>query len=201
MTTIAPESIKLSKLPSIPLEWHKALPAVSGIYIVLNKTFQVLYVGHSKNLQKRWMKHHLKKQLLEMGGVRLAWIELQDVSLLEEKEYSLIGCFHPPFNYKTDLPKRRSREVLPELTMHCRLAVFMAKRIPPLTQKQLAKDTGLSPTTINQLYQNKFTRIDVDTVDAICKYFNCEVGELFVLKKKDNPHSSPLLLKSHHTNS
>ena len=172
------------RLPSLPLEWHKALPAVSGVYLVLNSDSQVLYVGQSGNLQKRWKKHHLKKQLLEMGGIRLAWIELPDVSSLDEKEFSLIQRLAPPFNQKTTLVKRRS-QVPTGLTLHCRLPVLMAKRMPPLTQRQLAEDTKLSPTTINQLYRNKFTRVDVDTVDAICNYFGCEVGDLFVIKKHD----------------
>lgn len=191
MSAITSDGIDPLKLPSLPLEWHKALPAVSGVYVVLNSTGQALYVGHSKNLQKRWMKHHLKKKLLEIGGVHLAWIELQDVSLLEEKEYNLIGQLTPPLNYKKDLPKRRSPESSTEFTVYCRLPVLMARRIPPLTQKQLAQDTNLSPTTINQLYRNKFTRIDANTSDTICKYFNCEVGELFVMRKRDTSQISP----------
>ena len=67
--------------------------------------------------------------------------------------------------------------------MHCRLAVLMAQRVPPLTQKRLARETGLSPTTISQLYQNKFKRVDADTVDTLCDYFNCEVGELFIRRE------------------
>lgn len=67
--------------------------------------------------------------------------------------------------------------------MRCRLAVLMAERVPPLTQKRLAKETRLSPTTISQLYQNKFKRVDVDTVDTLCDYFNCDIGDLFVRRE------------------
>lgn len=65
----------------------------------------------------------------------------------------------------------------------CRLAVLMADRDPPLTQKRLADETDLSPTTINQLYQNRFKRIDVETVTKLCNYFKCEVGDLFVMRE------------------
>lgn len=185
MSAIAPHNFDDPlKLPSLPLEWHKALPAVSGVYLVLNSDKQVLYVGQSGNLQKRWKKHHLKKQLLEIGGIRLAWIELPDISSLDEREFSLIQQLTPPFNQKTTLVKRRSQAPL-GLTLHCLLPVLMAKKMPHLTQKQLAQDTNLSPTTVNQLYRNKFTRVDVATVDAICNYFDCKVGELFVIKKRD----------------
>lgn len=66
--------------------------------------------------------------------------------------------------------------------MFCRLAVLMAEKDPQLSQRQLAKETGLSPTTINKLFTNKFDRIDVNTVETLCAYFNTEVGEIFVLR-------------------
>lgn len=69
--------------------------------------------------------------------------------------------------------------------MYCRLAVLMAEKYPPLTQKQLAKDTKLSPTTVNQLFQNRFRRVDVTTVETLCNYFGKEVGDLFVMRETD----------------
>ncbi len=59
----------------------------------------------------------------------------------------------------------------------------MAKRCPPLTQRQLARETELSTTTVNQLCRNKVKRIDVGTVDKLCDYFGCEVGDLFVVRE------------------
>lgn len=67
--------------------------------------------------------------------------------------------------------------------MYCRLAVLMAKQSPPLTQRQLAKKTGLSTTTVNQLFRNKFKRVDVATIDKLCDYFDCEIGALFVVRE------------------
>ncbi|MEB3280550.1 MAG: helix-turn-helix transcriptional regulator [Lyngbya sp.] len=68
----------------------------------------------------------------------------------------------------------------------CKLAVLMAERDPHLSQRQLARELELSPTTINQLFGNKFKRIDVETVEKLCKYFQCEIGELFILKPVKN---------------
>ena len=36
---------------------------------------------------------------------------------------------------------------------------LMAEKDPQLTQRQLSRDTGLSTTTINKLFTNKFDRI------------------------------------------
>jgi putative transcriptional regulator len=59
----------------------------------------------------------------------------------------------------------------------------MAERDPPLNQKRLASETGLSPTTINQLYNNNFTRVDTRTVETLCNYFDRDVGELFTMRE------------------
>lgn len=59
----------------------------------------------------------------------------------------------------------------------------MAEQDPPLSQRQLAKDTGLSTTTVNHLYKNTFHRVDRETVVKLCNYFGCEVGDLFVMRE------------------
>ena len=67
----------------------------------------------------------------------------------------------------------------------CRLPNLMVEKSPRLTQRQLASDLGLSHTTINKLYNGQplTARIDPETVERICDYFQCEVGDLFVLKE------------------
>ena len=67
--------------------------------------------------------------------------------------------------------------------MFCRLAVLMAEKDPQLSQRQVARDTGLSPTTINKLFTNNFDRVDVNTIEVLCDYLKTEVGNLFVLRE------------------
>lgn len=43
----------------------------------------------------------------------------------------------------------------------------------------VARDTGLHRNTITLLYQETATRIDLDAVDSLCRYFNVSVGDLF----------------------
>ncbi|MGR3280545.1 helix-turn-helix domain-containing protein, partial [Acaryochloris marina NIES-2412] len=57
--------------------------------------------------------------------------------------------------------------------LYCRLAMLMVEKDTRLSQAQVAKDTKLSATTINKLYQNRFDRIDKNTVVSLCKYFDC----------------------------
>jgi putative transcriptional regulator len=67
--------------------------------------------------------------------------------------------------------------------MYCRLAVLMAEKDPRLTQRRLSKETKLSVTTVNRLHNNDFERVDTATINTLCNYFGCDVGELFVMRE------------------
>lgn len=68
----------------------------------------------------------------------------------------------------------------------CRLAVLMAEKDPQLSQRQLAQDTGLDITTVNRLFTNNFSRIDISTVEALCNYFDTDVGDLLQMRKPED---------------
>jgi putative transcriptional regulator len=70
--------------------------------------------------------------------------------------------------------------------MYCRLAILMAEKDPQLSQRQLAIDTGLDAMTINRLFTNRFNRVDSNTVEALCNYFNKDVGDLFEMRKPED---------------
>ena len=70
--------------------------------------------------------------------------------------------------------------------MFCRLAVLMAEKDPQLSQRQLARDTGLDVTTVNRLFTNNFSRVDTSTVETLCNYFQKNVGDLFELRLPEN---------------
>ena len=48
-----------------------------------------------------------------------------------------------------------------------------------LNAKQLSDITGIRPPTISALYHETSKRIDIDMMDALCKAFNCNVGDIF----------------------
>lgn len=43
----------------------------------------------------------------------------------------------------------------------------------------VARETGLHRNTVTLLYNETATRVDLETIDALCKFFGCEVGQLF----------------------
>lgn len=49
------------------------------------------------------------------------------------------------------------------------------------------RDTGLARNTIAGLYQETTTRIDLATLDALCKHYDCQVGDLLEYLKEEAP--------------
>tara|TARA_Y100000034_G_scaffold100534_1_gene124001 strand:+ start:188 stop:361 length:174 start_codon:yes stop_codon:yes gene_type:complete len=45
----------------------------------------------------------------------------------------------------------------------------------------VARDTGINRGTITRLYHETATRVDLEVIEALCRYLDCEVGELFEL--------------------
>lgn len=67
--------------------------------------------------------------------------------------------------------------------MKCRLRILMAER--EITQVQLREALGLGSHTVSKLYNNRFDRVDRETVEKLCDYFGVSVGDLFVLKDEE----------------
>ena len=61
--------------------------------------------------------------------------------------------------------------------IRCHLSRFMGERKMKIVD--VARVTGLHRNTITLLYNETATRIDLDTVDKLCKLFGCVVGDLF----------------------
>ncbi|WP_019590366.1 MULTISPECIES: helix-turn-helix transcriptional regulator [unclassified Thioalkalivibrio] len=59
----------------------------------------------------------------------------------------------------------------------CHLSRLMGER--KLKIADVARDTGLNRNTISLLYNETASRVDLDAIDRLCCYFQCEVGDLF----------------------
>ena len=59
----------------------------------------------------------------------------------------------------------------------CHLSKLMGER--KLKISDVARDTELHRNTITLLYQETATRVDLEAIDALCRYFEVSVGELF----------------------
>lgn len=60
--------------------------------------------------------------------------------------------------------------------VHCRLSTLMgASR---LTIQDVHNGTGLSRNTVTNLYYDRATRIDYETLAKLCTFLNCSIGDL-----------------------
>lgn len=50
----------------------------------------------------------------------------------------------------------------------------------------VARKTGLNRNTITLLYNETAQRVDLETIDRLCRLFECEVGGLFEFKEGDS---------------
>ncbi|MDZ4207558.1 helix-turn-helix transcriptional regulator [Rhodoferax sp.] len=66
----------------------------------------------------------------------------------------------------------------------CHLSRLMGER--KLKISDVARDTGLHRNTITLLYQETANRIELDAVDALCKYFQIPISELFEYVEDNN---------------
>jgi putative transcriptional regulator len=51
---------------------------------------------------------------------------------------------------------------------------------------QLSKETGLSRPTLTRIYENETFRVEFETVEKLCDFFDCDVSDLMYLDKTDN---------------
>lgn len=54
-----------------------------------------------------------------------------------------------------------------------------------ISQNQMAKDTGISTSTLRNLNHNRTTRISFDVLEKICLYLGCDIADILSLDKED----------------
>lgn len=72
--------------------------------------------------------------------------------------------------------------------IRCHLSRMMGERKMKIVD--VARETGLHRNTITLLYNETATRIDLETIDSLCKLFSCKVGDLFEYRSSGNPSSN-----------
>ena len=63
----------------------------------------------------------------------------------------------------------------------CKLSELMGKE--KVNIQDVHEGTGLNRNTISNLYHEKVKRIDFNTINQLCKYFNCQVGDILIYKE------------------
>lgn len=63
--------------------------------------------------------------------------------------------------------------------IRCNLSVLMGR--DKLRIADVARRTGLNRSTVQALYRETATRVELPAIEQLCRLFNCQVGELFEL--------------------
>lgn len=60
------------------------------------------------------------------------------------------------------------------------IRIFLSTRLGELrwTQADLARATGIRPSTINDLYHELAERVNLEHLDLICEALDCELSDL-----------------------
>lgn len=95
---LKPSDIQVSELPHVHFENRIELPKSMGIYFVLDKYKNPLYIGKSTNIWQRWKIHHKLETLKSIENLTISWLEVSEAVLLNSTEAALIQWFQPPLN-------------------------------------------------------------------------------------------------------
>ena len=69
------------------------------------------------------------------------------------------------------------------MKMKCRLSTLMGQARYSI--QDVHNKTGLARSTVAQLYHDKATRIDFETIEKLCTLFNCSIADLLELENVD----------------
>ena len=63
-----------------------------------------------------------------------------------------------------------------------KFSVILAERL--LKISKISEETGISRTTLTNLYYRKSTKISFDVLDKLCKYLDCSVSDIIEYKQE-----------------
>ncbi len=66
----------------------------------------------------------------------------------------------------------------PVVPTRFRLRALLAAHDPPMSQSEIARRSGVSLVTVNAIANNRTTRVDLETLDALCRVLKVDPGEL-----------------------
>ncbi|UZE96937.1 helix-turn-helix domain-containing protein [Alkalimarinus alittae] len=66
--------------------------------------------------------------------------------------------------------------------IRCHLSKLMGEH--KMNISDVARESGLNRSTISSLYHEKATRIELETIEKICKVFGCSVGDMLEINDK-----------------
>lgn len=69
------------------------------------------------------------------------------------------------------------------------IRILLSTRLGELrwTQADLARKTGIRPSTINEMYHEMCDRVNLDHLDLICEALDCDLSDLLIREPNPEP--------------
>lgn len=81
------------------------------------------------------------------------------------------------------------------------IRILLSRKLGELrwTQADLARATGIRPSTINEYFHELAERVNLEHLDLICEALGCDLGEIMVREPNQEPQTKSRTGKSLHT--
>lgn len=72
------------------------------------------------------------------------------------------------------------------------IKIYLSRKLGEvrMSQAELARKTGIRPTTINEIYHELCERINLEHLDLICEALDCELDEIMVRIPNKTPKTT-----------
>ena len=70
------------------------------------------------------------------------------------------------------------------MAIHSKLSTLMGEK--RYNMQDVFERTGISRTSISNIYHDRVKRIDYDTLDRLCTLFDCQPGDLIIHTKEES---------------
>ena len=69
----------------------------------------------------------------------------------------------------------------------CNLSALLGAR--KLKLADVIRDTGINRSTLTRLYHETTTRIDYETLETLCRYLKCDIGDFLEIAENSDSDS------------
>lgn len=80
---------------------------------------------------------------------------------------------------------RKGEKIMGKTRVKFNLHVLMGQHKIRSINK-LSEETGISRPTLTRIYNGESDRIEMGTIQTLCDYFKCDVGDLMYIEKEEN---------------
>ncbi len=72
------------------------------------------------------------------------------------------------------------------------IRILLSRKLGELrwTQADLARKTGIRPTTINEMYHEICERVNLEHLDLICEALDCDLSEIIIRIPESTPKTA-----------